>query len=202
MLEYSSISGHIVNIPIKAYPKYDGINVRVKWTKKKKFVNFGARHTLIEETTPIFGKSVTLWKSKYEKRITDILSKKNIDQCVLFGEYFGCNSFAGYLDPNDSYDLIIFDCAINDKIITQKELLKLLKGVEISPILYEGNPSDPFREKVSKMELESQTFEGVVCKGDYDNRNKPVMFKVKSKAWYKKLKEQCKGDEKLFESLK
>jgi len=31
---------------------------------------------------------------------------------------------------------------------------------------------------------------------------RPVMFKVKNKTWYDKLREKCEGDEILFERLK
>jgi hypothetical protein len=46
------------------------------------------------------------------------------------------------------------------------------------------------------------TFEGVVCKGANDKATRmPIMFKIKSKAWLEKLREYCKGDDKLFERL-
>lgn len=204
MLEYPSISGHLVNSNIRAYPKYDGINVRVKWSKKKGFVNFGLRHTLVDENNPnfLFKNSIDVWKNKYEEIITETFSKKNIKQCVLFGEYYGKNSFAGCLDPNDDYDIMIYDCSIDDQLLDQSEYLKLFKYVEKAPIIYEGKPSQLFINKVKNGELEGLTFEGVVCKGPLDNRNNPIMFKVKSNAWYEKLKLRCNGDQKLFEELK
>lgn len=204
MLEYPSIPGHIVNTNIRAYPKYDGINVRVKWTKKKGFVNFGLRHTLVDEShpNPLFRNSIEIWKTKYEEIITEIFSEKNMKQVVLFGEYFGANSFGGYLDPNDKYDIMMYDCSIDDQLLDQSEYLKLFKHVDKAPVIYEGKPSEPFINQVRNQELEGQTFEGVVCKGSLDNRNKPIMFKVKSNAWYEKLKVRCNGNEKLFEELK
>jgi hypothetical protein len=150
----------------------------------------------------MFRKTIDIWKSKYEEIITEIFSKKNIKQCVLFGEYFSANSFAGYLDPNDTYDIIMYDCSIDDQLLDQNEYLKIFKYVEKAPIIYEGKPSEPFINKVKNGELKGQTFEGVVCKGALDNRNKPIMFKVKSNAWYEKLKISCNGDQKLFEELK
>ena len=96
----------------------------------------------------------------------------------------------------------MYDCSIDDQLLNQSEYLKLFKYVEKAPIIYEGKPSQIFIDKVRNQELDGQTFEGVVCKGSLDNRNKPVMFKVKSTAWYEKLRLRCAGDEKLFEELK
>jgi hypothetical protein len=46
------------------------------------------------------------------------------------------------------------------------------------------------------------TFEGVVCKGSSTTKAAmPTMFKIKSKAWLEKLKEYCKGNDKLFAML-
>jgi hypothetical protein len=46
------------------------------------------------------------------------------------------------------------------------------------------------------------TFEGVVCKGAFDRKTgRPLMFKVKSQAWLGRLRDFCKGDERLFEML-
>lgn len=45
------------------------------------------------------------------------------------------------------------------------------------------------------------TFEGVICKGPYKSPGLPWMFKIKSNAWYDKLKNKCSNDQKLFEKL-
>lgn len=46
------------------------------------------------------------------------------------------------------------------------------------------------------------TFEGVVAKGAWDRKKgMPLMFKWKSLAWLKKLRDVCGEDEVLFRKL-
>jgi hypothetical protein len=57
-------------------------------------------------------------------------------------------------------------------------------------------------DRVKQSTLPGMTYEGVVCKGTNDKLTRmPIMFKIKSRAWLDKLKEHCKGDDKLFEKL-
>lgn len=202
MQKYPSIDGHIVDTRIKMYPKYDGINTRVKWTRKRGFSDFGTRHRLVEASEPILGQCVGLWRQKYEAEVTEILMKKGCRQAVLFGEMFGPTSFAGHFTPNEPLDVILYDALLDDgNLLIQKEFARLFQGVEIAPIIYEGNPTDPIREQVKQGLFEGQTFEGVICKGPLDSRGRPIMFKIKSDAWYDRLRLYCQGDQSLFDSL-
>lgn len=202
MIEYPSISGHIIDTHVRVYPKYDGVNVRAKWTRKEGFALFGTRTQLITAATPIYGASVALWKNKYEEAVTEALRRTSCRQAVLFGEFYGPTSFAGHINLEEELDVMLYDATLdNNGLLTQQEFGRLFRGVEIAPILYEGKPNEPLRLKVKAGELEGQTMEGVICKGALDNRGRPVMFKIKSDAWFEQLRIHCAGDEKLYQRL-
>ena len=203
MQEYPSFSGHVVDTHVKVFPKYDGANVRVKWTRARGFTDFGTKRRLVEASEPLLGQSVGLWRGKYEDAATEILRRYGCRQAVLFGELYGPTSFAGYFTPEEPLDVMLFDLYVQDdeRMLTQSEFGRLFRGVEIAPALYEGKPSEPMRQKVKEGSLPGQTFEGVICKGDVDTRGRPVMFKIKSDAWLNRLREQCKGDQAMFDRL-
>ena len=97
-----------------------------------------------------------------------------------------------------------FDAMVDEddgRLLPQSEFGRLFRGIDVAPVIYEGNPNEPFRQKVKRGELEGQTLEGVICKGGLDNRKRPVMFKIKSNAWFEQLRIHCAGDEKLFNQL-
>jgi len=56
-------------------------------------------------------------------------------------------------------------------------------------------------EQVRDGTFPGMTFEGVVCKGPKVSPGRPLMFKVKSRAWLDKLKNFCNGDESLYRRL-
>ena len=74
---------------------------------------------------------------------------------------------------------------------------KLSKGDEI--MVQKG--AEEFEEKVRSGSYEGMPFEGVVCKGPYESPGRPLMFKIKNRAWLEKLKTFCKGNEALYDKL-
>ena len=82
------------------------------------------------------------------------------------------------------------------------DFIELFGHLDIPKVCYEGYVTTELFDSVKQSTLEGMPLEGVVCKGANDKLTKmPIMFKVKSKAWLEKLREFCKGDEKLFEKL-
>lgn len=203
MYEYPSISGHVVDTHVKFFPKYDGANVRVKWTRKQGFADFGSRTRLLDASEPFLGASVALWRKKYEDAATEILRRYGCRQAVLIGELYGPTSFAGHFTPEEPLDVMLYDLYIpeEDRMLTQTEFGRLFRGVEIAPVLYEGKPSEPMRLQVKEGTFPGQTFEGVICKGGLDNRGRVVQFKIKSNAWFDRLRVHCGGDQALFDKL-
>lgn len=219
MLEYPSFDGKFVDEPITAHPKYDGSNMRVEWTRKDGFAKFGTRHSRLDETTdPILSRSIPIWQEKYEEIASEVLRKYGAKRATLFGELFGPNSFAGYHDPADTFDVMLYDAAVDDNgIMPQTEFLKLFRGADVAPVIYKGKANEILRAAVKAGEFRpgskhvkalppgavcgEQSFEGVVCKGGRDKRGNVIMFKIKSDGWYDKLRLRCAGDEALFKKL-
>ena len=105
MKSYPSISKDIIlNENVYIFDKIDGSNIRAEWSKKKGFYKFGTKKCLIDENTPIFGKSIALIKQSYENQLSYVFKKERIvDNVVCFFEFVGSNSFAGWHDEKDFF---------------------------------------------------------------------------------------------------
>jgi len=187
---------------IYAFDKLDGTNIRAEWSrKKKKFWKFGTRQLLIDESHGDFGESIGLIKSKYEKDLHDIFVRERYEKVICFFEFYGEHSFAGthYDEP---HFVTLFDVNPHKKgLLEPKTFLKMVGHLDIPGMLYFGKPNREFIEAVREARLEGMTFEGVVCKGRHIRPGLPLMYKLKNKEWFKRLREKCDGDEKLFEQL-
>ena len=82
-----------------------------------------------------------------------------------------------------------------------RDFIKLVGHLDIPKILYEGKANIPFQASIHESTLDQMSFEGVVCKGEYDKYKMPTMFKIKSKAWLDRLKSYCGDDLELYEKL-
>lgn len=98
---------------------------------------------------------------------------------------------------------ILFDVNPFKKgIMEPNEFINLFGELGIPKVLYYGKANSFFEEAVRRSELDGMTFEGVICKAKNPQRTPlPVMFKIKSHAWLKQLKEFCKDDESLYKEL-
>ncbi len=202
MESYPSIGREIRNIPVYAYDKLDGSNIRVEWTRKNYFTKFGSRNQLIDETHPHLGESLQIFDDKYAAGLDHIFRKERVEKMTVFLEFFGPSSFAGFHEPNEKHDLLLFDAYMYKRgMLPPVEFNKMFRNVPTVPLLYTGNCNQPFVDQVKNGILPGMTFEGVVCKAGYDARNRPVVFKVKNQAWLSKLKTKCAGDERMFERL-
>jgi len=190
------------NIPIYAFDKLDGSNIRVEWSKKNNFYKYGSRKRLIDENDTHLGEAVSL-VNEWERELSDIFKKERFEKVTCFFEYYGKNSFAGQHE-DEEHKVTLIDVDIFKKGITHpKDFLKLYGDLDIAELLYIGNSNQEFYKLVKGSELDGMSFEGVVCKGAERKKqfSKPVNFKIKSVAWINKLKNFCKQDEKLFENL-
>jgi hypothetical protein len=204
MKRYPSIPKKgIPDLSAYAFDKLDGSNIRAEWSKKKGFYKFGSRKEMIDSTHSFLGECPEMIVDKYEKDVTDILKKNRIERAVLFFEYWSENSFAGYHE-DEPHEITLFDIDVYKKgLLPPKEYLQLFGDLDIAKLLHQGNINSSFIESVMDGTLEGMTYEGVVCKAPNPKRKilRPLMFKIKNKAWLDRLKERCGDDEKLFEKL-
>lgn len=203
METYPTISTITVDTPILAFDKLDGSNIRAEWTRKNGFNKFGTRRRLLDESEPVLGEAIPLFRETYDDELNRIFRKERMEKATVFFEFVGENSFAGY-HADEEHTVNLFDIhRYKQGFLTAREFLKLTNNrVPIIPVLYEGKANDAFIRSVREGTLEGMTFEGVICKGGLDNRRRPISFKVKSQAWLDRLKDKCGDDEKLYQKLK
>lgn len=195
--------GNECHVPVIAFDKLDGSNVRAEWTKKKGWHKFGTRHRLVDKTDPIFGKAPDLIVNKYGDEIEEILRALKHDKAMCFFEFHGPHSFAGMHDVAEQQTVTLFDVAPFAKgFMPPEQFLTAFSHLEIPKVLFQGIITPEIIDQVRTSTLPGMTFEGVVFKGDNDKKTKmPIMFKQKSKAWLDKLGEYCGENRDLFNAL-
>ena len=196
------------HLPIVAFDKLDGSNIRAEWTAKKGFHKFGTRHRLVDETDPLFGKAPKLVQDKYGQALGRTLFHAGYERAMCFFEFWGPSSFAGMHDAKEAQTVTLFDIAPFKKgILEPDEYLKLVSNTDHGPldhakVLYSGPCTEGFIEQVRSGTLPGMTFEGVVCKAANDKKTlMPVMFKQKSRAWLDKLHAYCGDNKDLLNAL-
>jgi hypothetical protein len=198
---YPTIEKQIIHgINIIAWDKIDGSQIRVEWNRKQGFYKFGSRKVLIGEDS-FLKEAIFLIKGTYEQTITNMFKKEQIERAICFFEFYGNNSAFGQ-HIQEPHNVILFDIAPYKKgLMLSPDFLRLTSKYDIRTpkILYRGNFTHTLYEAIKNSTLPNMTFEGAVCKGTKDKQ--PLMFKIKSNAWLTKLRNYCKGDEKLFKEL-
>lgn len=185
-----------------AFEKIDGSNIRIKWTHKKSFCLFGSRENLIDETHPHLGGVIRLFHTTFGPELDYILRKnfQNEKEIIVFGEYWGPNSFAGiHVDPKDQMNLTIFDIMLIKKSFNEfllpQEFIKVLSrtSIPVPRIIYDGILGEDFIMRVRNNAFDGELNEGVVCKGKEKTgafRGKVWMCKIKTNKYMEKLKER------------
>lgn len=198
-----------MDIDIIAFDKLDGSNIRVEWGPKSGFCKYGTRKRLLSSEEPPLGGAILIFERDWASDLESCFSKQRWNgkdmRITCFFEFFGSNSFAGQHDEEDDHKLVLLDAHVHKiGILAPRDFIKIFGHLEIPEILYYGKANKEFIESVRNSTLDGMTFEGVVCKG-FERRKKKsknIFFKIKSQAWFDKLKDFCNGDEQLFEDMK
>lgn len=217
MKQYPQIDGPSLapKAPCIAFFKYDGSNLRFEWSKKRGFYKFGTRKRLFDQTDEQFGDAIELFKNKYATDLEQIIRTekqfRGIENFVAFCEYLGPNSFAGWHDPQDQKDLILFDLAIHKRgFILPRDFVNTFGHLQIAQVVYEGNFNTQFIEDIKNGLYVGQA-EGVVAKGIIQGKKKSSnhglwMSKVKTKWWLDELKrrmeESTEFRQQYYDNLK
>jgi hypothetical protein len=191
------------DIPIYAFNKIDGSNIRAEWNTKRGFYKFGTRNQMIDDKAIPFGKAIPLLREKYEADLTSVFRELNYRDAMCFFEYWGPNSFAGTHNFEEQMDITLIDVnPFKQGILEPAAFIQYFGHLNIPKLCYHGYVTTELFDQVKQSILPGMGFEGVVCKAASDTKAKmPVMFKIKSKAWLDKLKTYCKDDNRLFEKL-
>jgi hypothetical protein len=203
VIEYPTIL-HSSRAPHKAciaFEKLDGSNIRVKYTRKRGFCQWGSRNQMLEESHPILGGAITYFSNNYAPILEQVIKDNWRDEreIMLFGEWFGPNSFAGWHEIDDIkaglMKFVLFDIMVshkNRKFLLPQEFRKIVAPHVPTPsIIYEGNLNDQFIADVKAGKY--PVGEGVICKGRERtgaSAGNVWMAKVKTDAYFAKLKEK------------
>ncbi len=195
MKSYDSIDyyGKYFDLPIYAFDKLDGSNIRIEFSHKRGFYKFGTRNTMIDEKSEPFGFAIELFLNKYEKSLTEIFKSKtyrNSLSFVCFLELCGNKSEYGQHDfLNDKFDITLFDISVYKKgFIPPKQFISDFTDCGIPNIIYTGNLNKQFIQSVKDNKYGLK--EGVICKGVIPNRKENSLYycKVKTNQWLDELR--------------
>lgn len=201
MKTYPSIPKKVQNVPIYAFDKLDGSNIRAEWSKKRGFYKYGTRKRLLGADERPLGLAIQLINDVYGARLNRRFTDHRFEKAVAFFEFFGPNSFAGFHHEDDEYDVVLFDIAVHKKgVLPPKEFLTLTAGLRVPDLVHVGNANQPFVDEIRGGDHPKVTYEGVVCKYEM-RKGQTGMFKIKTQAWLDRLKDKCGDDERMFEQL-
>ena len=196
MKQYDSIEYFGANwgLPIIAFDKLDGSNLRFEYSQKRGFYKFGSRNAMIDESNEQFGFAIKLFKDKYEEKITKVFKGKdyrNILSFVCFAELVGTKSAFGQHEfGNDNFDVVLFDIAAYKKgFIPPKQFVKDFGPLGIPKIVYEGNLNREFVQSIKRNEFGLS--EGVICKGVTQAKkgiDNIYYCKIKTDDWFARLR--------------
>jgi hypothetical protein len=204
MKSYPSIQKDIqYGIPVYVFDKLDGSNIRAEWDKKKGFWKFGSRNVLIDKSHKFLGESIDLIKEQ-ESAMMKILTEQRWEKGIVFFEFFGKNSFAGFHSPEDVKQVSLIDVMpFKQGILSPDEFVELFsETIPTAKFLFRGNINQDVEKEIRERKMDGITFEGVICKVKKNKKiDSPTMFKIKTYDWLTKLKEHCKDDENLYKTL-
>lgn len=182
------------------FVKYDGSNLRFEWSKKQGWYKFGTRKLLFDSSHPIFGTAIELFRQRYADGLEQVFNTskkfKNLNNVIVFAEWFGAETFAGQHLPNDPKNLILFDVNIHKKgLMSPREFLDDFGHLEVAEVLDKRVIDDEFVAQVrdgsfdcsSKYSIANKMPEGVICKGG--SGHNLWMCKIKTQNYHDRLKE-------------
>lgn len=203
MKSYDSIEyyGEHWGLPIYAFDKLDGSNLRFEWSKKRGFYKFGSRNVMIDENNEQFGKGITIFKEKYEEGLSKVFTSKNYRDglaYVCFAEFLGRKSAFGQHSEDDLFDVVLFDIDRYKKgFISPKEFVNDFGHLGIPKVIYNGNLNHDFVQSIKRNDYDLS--EGVICKGKVlTKKGKDQLYycKIKTDDWFTRLR--ALGDAKLI----
>jgi hypothetical protein len=195
MKQYQEINyyGDYWGLPIIAFDKLDGSNLRFEYSQKRGFYKFGTRNMMIDETNEPFGFAIDIFMNKYSENLTKIFKSKNYRDTLAFVCYaeLVCEGFEfGQHDfKNGKFDLTLFDVEHHKTgFIAPRQFIKDFGETGIPKIIYEGNLNREFVASVKNNEYELS--EGVICKGLIPNRKENNLYycKIKTNGWFDRLR--------------
>lgn len=192
MKQYPSIpylQGHPdVGKQLHTWAKLDGSNLRFEWSKKRGWYKFGTRRRLFDETFPVYGPAIPLFRERLADPLERIIRKKKWPSIIVYCEFYGPQSLGGQHIEGDPMELVVIDANPYKKgFLPPTDFLKLFGELGPNYLGYLKWGTE-FLQQVYDGTLEGASFEGVV--GKCVEGKKVVRHKAKSRAWKKAIIER------------
>ena len=172
------------------FAKEDGSNVRAEWSKKRGFWKFGRRKALLDDSNEWLVEVEGIIMRDWAEPLSAIFKKQRLQKATAFFEFLGDNSFAGN-HVAEPHRCVLLDVAAHPKgILHPRDFVKVFKGLPHARLLHQGNFNREMEEKIRSGTFPGMPFEGVIVKGGFVSPGRPMMFKVKSQAWFERLRAQ------------
>jgi hypothetical protein len=199
MKQYPEIKyyGDYWSLPVIAFEKIDGSNMRFEYSHKRGFYKFGTKGQLIDRQSTPFGFAIDLFLDKYENKLTDIFHSKayrNSLAFVCFAELYGNQSeFGQHEFGDDDFNITLFDISEYKKgFIPPRQFINDFQQTGIPRIIYEGNLNQILVNKVKNNYFGTCLLkEGVVCKGSIPRKKSGENLyycKIKTNEWFERLR--------------
>ena len=183
--------GDYWNLPIYAFDKCDGSNVKFEYSKKRGFYKFGTKNMMIDKTHSEYGFVIDLFLNKYSDGLDKVFRTKTYRDTlsfVCFAELKGKNSsFGQHRFFDDVFDITLFDVLpYNKDFIPPGHFIDDFGHLGIPKLIYTGNLNREFVNRVKDNEFDLE--EGVVCKGVIKKDKRLYYCKIKTNKWLDELK--------------
>lgn len=208
MKSYPEIAG-INKIPYGehgvAFYKYDGSNIRFEYSKKKGWHKFGTRRRMFDSSDKEYGRSIDLFLKNHAESVEKVLAEKyKSEDSVVFCEFFGEDSFAGWHNFDKPFELKIIEVSVFKKgFILPSDFITNFGHLNIPEVVWSGRITPEFVESVVRNDYSLK--EGVVVKGSIAGKS-PVhsywMCKIKTKWWLEELKKKANSSDSFKQILK
>lgn len=195
MKQYQEINyyGDYWGLPIIAFDKLDGSNLRFEYSQKRGFYKFGTRNMMIDQSNDPFGFAIDIFLNKYSDQLTNIFKSKtyrNTMSFVCFAELCGKKSdFGQHLFGEDEFDITLFDVEDHKNgFIPPRQFIKDFGQCGIPKVIYDGNLNKELVQAVKRNDF--GLTEGVICKGLISGRKENNLFycKIKTDDWFDRLR--------------
>lgn len=172
------------------FAKQDGSNLRFEWNPQKGWYRFGSRRRLLDTSHPTFGGALKQFEQEFSIIFERAAIKHQWPGLIVYAEFWGKNSLAGFHNEEDQKFLTPFDIAVHKKgVLPPEQFLSCFdNSIDLG---YLGNLKwdTQFIEDVQDSRLPGMSLEGVV--GKKGGGSKRTAIKAKSKLWKKKVVEAC-----------
>lgn len=171
------------------FDKLDGTSMRSEWNRKRGWYKHGLRHTRVDEsnTLSFFAEGPVLFMERLAEPLAKIARDARWQSCIVYYEYWGQKSLAGFHEQDDPKFLTLFDAAADgDDILPPGDFRKLFDDdVPTARFLGRTNWTRGYIDLVRQGQVEGVTSEGVVAK--LATRGETVRAKAKTQTWIDRI---------------